>query len=259
MNLSRTNPHPRDTIIKKIKAGMYESNGAKLISVTTILSNIFPKFNADKIIEGIMSDKDKWNEDHKYWGMTPFQIKKMWADNGHMCSVAGTLLHDVIEKFLDQPGKTHEAILYSFAYQMNTDPAFEEFANFVVDTPKLLPYRLEWMVCDEDIGIAGTIDAVYMNDDGSVDLYDWKRKKEISKNNFGKYVKDNEGLCCVFNGIPDSDYEKCKLQLNFYRCILQGKYGLKVKNMYLVRFYPDELYELIDVEVSIEVEQWFKR
>ena len=258
MNLSQTNPHPRDALITKIRAGLYEHNNRKLVCVTTILKDIFPKFNADEVIKGIMTDEDKWNEDNKYWGMTPSQIKKMWKANGLVASADGTSLHDVIEKFLDKPGKTHADMLPSFATQTNVDPAFEEFSNFILDTPTVRPYRLEWKVGDEDAGIGGTIDAVYINDDGSVDIYDWKRKREISGRNFGKYAKC-DGILSAFDGVPDSEYEKCKLQLNFYRCILQRKYGLKVKNMYLIRFYPEELYEPYQVGVSPEVELWFTK
>ena len=40
------------------------------------------------------------------------------------------------------------------------------------------PYRTEWMVYDEDLRFAGSIDMIFKNKDGTLEIYDWKRTNE---------------------------------------------------------------------------------
>ena len=40
---------------------------------------------------------------------------------------------------------------------------------------KITPYRLEWCIYDEDLKITGSIDAIFKNNNGGYDIYDWKR------------------------------------------------------------------------------------
>ena len=52
------------------------------------------------------------------------------------------------------------------------------FEKFEADIgSKMEPYRTEWMVWDKELKFAGSIDMIYENDDGSLELYDWKRSK----------------------------------------------------------------------------------
>jgi ATP-dependent exoDNAse (exonuclease V) beta subunit len=118
------------------------------------------------------------------------------------------------------------------------------FLNFVRDNPTLIPYRTEWTIYDEDIKIAGSIDMVYENPDGTLSIYDWKRAKNITRiNNFNKFAI-SQAIC----HLPDSNFWHYALQLNTYKVILEQKYEKKVKDLYLVRLHPDaeeKNYELI--------------
>ena len=67
--------------------------------------------------------------------------------------------------------------------------------KFVKDHPQLKPYRTEWMIFDEDLKLAGSIDMVYENPDGTLSIYDWKRSKDISKvNGWNKFAKQSIDL-----------------------------------------------------------------
>ena len=44
------------------------------------------------------------------------------------------------------------------------------------------PYRTEWMVWDDELKFAGSIDMTYVNEDGTIDIYDWKRSVGIKNN-----------------------------------------------------------------------------
>jgi len=58
---------------------------------------------------------------------------------------------------------------------------YKYFLNFIKDHSHLTPYRSEWMIYDEHRKIAGSIDMVFMNEDNTLSIYDWKRCKSIDK------------------------------------------------------------------------------
>jgi ATP-dependent exoDNAse (exonuclease V) beta subunit len=118
------------------------------------------------------------------------------------------------------------------------------FMKFVSDFPQLKPYRTEWTVYHEEFKLAGSIDMVYENPDGSLSIYDWKRSADITKvNGWNKCALTKE-----IDWMPDSNFWHYALQLNAYKMILESKYDKIVKDLYLVRLHPDSSdYELIQV------------
>ena len=130
--------------------------------------------------------------------------------------------------------------------------------NFANDFPELKPYRTEWMVYYEDLKLSGSIDMVYENPDGTLQIYDWKRAKEISYEGYqNKHAKTKS-----IKHLPDSNFWHYSLQLNIYKTILEHKYGKKVTGLYLVRLHPDNHnnnYDRIEVaDLSKEVEILFE-
>jgi ATP-dependent exoDNAse (exonuclease V) beta subunit len=213
----------------------------------------------------MMSGKN-WKEGHKYWGMTAKQIKSQWSNNKDNVSGAGTKLHYDIECFMNNSklpkGYTHKDLLdyYNANIQLfeNTSIEWKYFIQFVKDHPDLKPYRTEWMVYNEDVKLAGSIDMVYENPDGKLSIYDWKRSKEITKvNNYEKY-----GITDCVSHLPDSNFWHYALQLNTYKEMLEQKYGKKVSGLYLVRLHPEaeeQTYELLKVPVlKAEIKDLFK-
>ena len=254
--LQNKNSHPRDDFIKFYNKGhKYEITcdpGVKYTSVTTWNHNHFPKFDADAIIENIFKSKD-WGPNHKYWGLTAEQIKEGWKFNGNSAASAGTNLHERIELFMNSNKFKDNEYTQNELYELyiNNYDRFEDdqvewnyFIQFVKDHPHLKPYRTEWMIFDEDLKIAGSIDMVYENPDGTLSIYDWKRSKNITRiNNFNKFA-----ISPLICHLPDSNFWHYALQLNTYKVILEEKYGKKVKDLYLVRLHPDaeeKNYELI--------------
>jgi hypothetical protein len=109
------------------------------------------------------------------------------------------------------------------------------FGAFVDDHPHLKPYRTEWMIFDEDVRLAGSIDFVTENPDGTLTIYDWKRCKEIKKtNSFGEFAITD----CIAH-LPDTNYWHYALQLNTYKTILERKYAKKVTGLFLVGLHPN--------------------
>ena len=148
---------------------------SKYTSVTTFNHSQFPHFDADEVIRNMMRGKN-WNPANKYWGLTSKEIKAQWSKNAESVSGAGTDLHYQIECFMNEdlkPGYTHSDLLknYDKSGLNNNAEEWDFFLQFVKAFPRLKPYRTEWMIYHEDIKIAGSIDMVYENPDGTFCLH----------------------------------------------------------------------------------------
>jgi ATP-dependent exoDNAse (exonuclease V) beta subunit len=123
----------------------------------------------------------------------------------------------------------------------------------------LKAYRTEWIVFDEDVKISGSIDMVFENPDGTCQIYDWKRIKEISyQDSWSNKMAKTESI----KHLPDTNFWHYSLQLNTYREILERKYNKVITDMYLVCMHPEnplKNYERIQVhDLRTEVRQLFK-
>ena len=257
--LENRNSHERDSLIKFYARGhKYEITTdpkSKYTSVTTWNHQQFPKFDADAIIANIFKSKS-WGPDHKYWGQSAEEIKASWKSNGDSVAGAGTNLHERIECFMNDKrfkfNYTHKELheIYDSDNRNKIDEAieWEYFLQFVRDHPDFTPYRTEWMIFDEELKLAGSIDMVYENPDGTLAIYDWKRSKDITQINTWKKFASNP----LISHIPDTNFWHYALQLNTYKAIIERKYGKIVTKLCLVRLHPDikeQTYELLEVPI----------
>lgn len=102
----------------------------------------------------------------------------------------------------------------------------------------LVPYRTEWCVWYEEYQLAGSIDMIFENPDGTLQIYDWKRvNKDLSPGHpnprFPKY-----GIIAGLEDMVDNAFWHYALQLNMYKHILETKYGKKVTALYLLCLHP---------------------
>ena len=270
--LKSRNKNERDDLIKFYAKGhKYEiitDPKTKYTSVTTWNHSHFPKFDQDAIIEKIFKSKG-WGPENKYWGQTAEQIKALWKVNGESSAGAGTKLHEEIEHFMNNDNLdlnsayTHKDLWENYKNDPNRGiipytAEWEYFLQFINDYPDMKPYRTEWMIFDEDLKIAGSIDMVYENPDGTLSIYDWKRSKDISKiNGWDNFAKNP-----LISHLHDTNFWHYALQLNTYKAILERKYGKTVTKLCLVRLHPDnqeETYELLDVPIlTKEMEDLFE-
>ena len=237
--LSKKNVHPRDAHITfeegpHIYTVMGDRGG--YTSVTTWVHKHFSHFNSEKIINKILKSK-KWNDDpsYKYYKMTKEDIQKMWDTNRDLASSAGTNMHRDIEHFYNEINIVNESIEYKY------------FLDFQKEHLHLTPYRTEWMVFYEELKISGSIDMIFENpEDGTLQIFDWKRCSEIVKeNNFNEYSKTD----CISH-LPDTNYWHYSLQLNMYKRILEDKYGKKITDLYLICLHPNNS-SYLKIEVPI--------
>ena len=225
MLLEERNKHSRDSHITFDEGPhIYTIHGdSSFTSVTTWVHNHFEKFDADKIIKNMMSSKN-WHN-NKYYGKTPQEIKALWDSNRDEAANAGTQMHYDIECFYNECYKnTNSSIEFSY---------FMQFQKDIGTTLK--PYRTEWMVYHEKYRLAGSIDMIFENPDGTLQIYDWKRCKEIKKINAWNKYATTAGL----DHLPDTNFWHYALQLNTYKKILEEKYDKSVTDMYLVCLHPN--------------------
>ena len=227
--LANKNFHNRDSCISFKEEGheytvKWEGNldgDKKFTSCTTLVHSLCNIFDNDKVINQIMNSKN-WNENNIYWGMDKNQIKNLWKNNGKASSEAGTKLHFDIECF------------YNELIVENNSKEWLLFLQFNKDHLHLEAFRTEWLIWDEEFKITGSIDMVF-KDGEFFDIYDWKRSKSIDKIPYGNKYLNNK----IVEHLPDSNFWHYSLQLNIYRCILERKYDIKIRNLFLIQLHPN--------------------
>lgn len=249
--LATLNAHIRDSdIVFYEEPHIYTVCGESgYTSVTTLIHKLFPHFDAEKIVNNVLRSKKMADPSYKYYGMTREQILSDWDKNRDEAAKAGTKMHYDIECFFNGIDNKNSSI------------EFEYFMRFHKDFPELKPYRTEWMVYYEEYKLAGSIDMVFENEDGTLQIYDWKRCKSIEHEAYGKKSSIIPGL----THLPDTNFWHYSLQLNMYKTVLEEKYGKKVTGLYLVCLHPDNCYRTYDrIEVPFldnEIQQllsWWK-
>lgn len=220
------------------KGHIYLLDGERqLTPVSSVYSKYFKPF-----------DSKKWAE-RKAEGtpMTAAQLMEQWKCNGMMASFAGTHLHKQIEDYLN--GDEYMAPMCRFTYDgefihedkiIGINKEIEYFHKFV-DEVDFTPFRTEWRVFDEQLGIAGTIDLICSRKDGTFEFYDWKRSKSLI-DECGNVCKTNKFDVRGINGmnhIHDCSYWHYALQQNLYKHIVEKCYGLKISAMHLVVLHPE--------------------
>lgn len=230
--LAKLNPHERDQDITFDEGPHVYTVRGKLgyTSVTTFIHKHFSHFDADTIVSRILSSKKMSDITYKYYGMTRDQILADWETNRDTAAKAGTRMHYDIECYYNQIDTG------------NTSIEFQYFKDFCRDFPNLKPYRTEWCVFHEDYKISGSIDMIFENPDGTIEIYDWKRAKSIEYEAYG----NKKATTPCLRHMPDTNFWHYSLQLNLYKTILEQKYGKKVTGLYLVRLHPDDPYKTYD-------------
>ncbi|MBP9637801.1 MAG: hypothetical protein KBD97_05530, partial [Bacteroidaceae bacterium] len=217
MNCNKLNAHERDSYINfEPNEHIYSIEDQQYTSVTSFINQFFPKF-----------DSEKWaNIKARQLGTTPEALLEEWRIKGEKASQMGTLLHHNIDQHLQ--GLPH-----------GTEDAFPLFLKFKVEHPRMLPYRTEWAVFDEDSKIAGTIDLLESHG-GCYDMYDWKcSTKLIGKNN--KILRESfvhETAFAPIQHLDNTSYYHYALQQSLYRYIVEKNYNIQLRSCNLVVLHP---------------------
>lgn len=192
-------------------------------SVTQFVSLFFPPFDTQGVIDTWYSYWQS-NVNSKYYGMAREEIAQYWKRNSKKASNEGTNLHKAIE-------------MYETKAEMSNLKEFSQYLQFREDFKEFEIISSEWIIYDEELNIAGTIDCIAkMGDDYYI--FDWKRTKEIKE-------VSREDAFFPINHLSNSPYWKYSLQLNLYKYILEKYYEISISGMYLVAIHPlKETYEI---------------
>lgn len=223
--LKKKNSHPRDAnIVFDEGPHIYTINGdSNYMSVTTWNHSHFSHFDPDLVIDKMMQS-NKWPQS-KYFGKTREEIKAEWEETGKNAREDGTRMHHNIECFyngVDIDDNEKNSI------------EFKYFQDFAKEYSHLTPYRTEWMIYDEELKFAGSVDMVFQTPDGKFEIYDWKRSKEIKMFNYFQ-----RGITECVSHLSDCNYNHYSLQLNTYKALLEKNYGIEISGLYLICLHPN--------------------
>ena len=198
----------------------------RLLPVSSLVGYFFENFNALAVAERQWQNK----------GISIEETLEKWDRIGAMASEVGTFVHAQTENYFRDG--TFETI-YPFCYNGKTEEISVEkekqhFLQFISDYA-IKPYRQEWSVYDTKLNVAGTIDLICQEDDGTFIIYDWKRSSKVV-NSFGQPLTEGFNGKMSLNGInlPDTSFYHYCLQQNLYRYMLEAHYGIHVRAMNLV-------------------------
>lgn len=246
MMLSQRNAHPRDSRISFVEeTHAYYVDGAKVgTSVTSLIHDVFPAFDANAMARKIESGACSAVTRAKYADMSCEEIKQKWELDGKAASALGTRLHADIEAYFNDTPVLNDSREWLF------------FKQFVAEHGHAYtPYRTEWVVFDEDLDLAGSIDFVARSADTSDEfyIYDWKRCRDIKSTN-----RFESG----FGGLPNCNKSHYSIQLNVYRYLLQKKYDIRVTKLFIVVLHPSnagDRYNLIQIDIMDDLTEALMR
>lgn len=203
----------------------------QLVSVSAIIGHFFERFDALSLA---ISQWERYRKPVE-------ESLDTWDRIGRMASEVGTFLHEQTENYF-QRGRFETECVLNFNNQeerVSIEVEKQQFLRFVNDY-QIKPYRQEWPVFDSDLYIAGTIDLICRNDDGTFTIYDWKRSAKVV-NGVGNPIIEGYRGKKSHNGLdlPDTPYFHYCVQQNLYRHMLQRYYGINVRSMNLVVLHPD--------------------
>lgn len=193
------------------------TSNTRLPSVTQTIKQYFQEFNQNCVI----------NQMIRRGSISPRDVQKT-INEWSVANTQGKMLHSAIENYLLGDVTAYHPDMHKFI----------QFWNSRGFTDKGYHVYPELRVYDMDIMISGTIDCLLTNDNGQFIIIDWKRCKNIHKTSTynGK---------APFNNLPDCNFSRYSLQLNFYRNIIANKYKINgitpsCVGMFLVIFPPDQ-------------------
>lgn len=203
----------------------------QLLPVSSLIAYFFEPFNAEAAAQR------QWER----YGVPVEESLTKWKRIGCMACEVGTFLHEQTEHYFQQGFFDTD---YTFRFQdkeelISIEKEKQHFLHFVKDY-QIKPYRQEWPVYDLDLNIAGTIDMICKEADGTFTIYDWKRSGKVV-NYQGQPVTEGFNGKMSLNGIhlPDTAFYHYCLQQNLYRYMLETHYGIRVRGMNLVVLCPD--------------------
>ena len=206
--------------------------------MTRLYKKFFPKFDAVGISESL-ARKELGDADYSCILAKAKLIRQDWLDKAKL----GTIIHDYAEhclvsrEILDMNldlYKTHpdylERLEKIYPLYFSTVQDFLKSNSFIF-TNFLYAELVVW---DAEFSVAGQVDFITWNPDGSIDLWDWKTSSEITSEhmNYGKFGFG------FLSGVPDTNFYHYSLQLSGYAYIIEKNIGIRVNSLKIIHITP---------------------
>lgn len=209
------------------KSHQYFLNKRQLTSVTTWIHKFQEDFNSD------------------YWslrkaeelGISQAEMLAEWEAINLKSQVKGTSIHNYIENLFNN--KIYDFPTTSALPKNIHEEVYEEFVkirnyvdNFYADTKgKLIPIKNEYVMFDEELGIAGMTDMLFWNVKyRQFQIWDWKTNKQLRTENSFQKLKG------PLSHLDDCEMNIYSLQLHTYRYILKRQLNIDLGDCYIVWF-----------------------
>lgn len=192
----------------------------------------------EKKLKGVTSwiaqYKNKFDSD--YWaqkaadkeGVSKEVILQRWKEKSDTSIVNGHAVHTVFEDFISLG-----AVQTSEQFPKTLIAA--KFIREYFQTGRLIPIACEYIIYDEEQGLASMIDCVVKNRIDEYFIIDWKTNETISRDPYGKY------MLRPFNLLPDCAYYHYSLQVAKYKQICKD---FPIKECFIVHIGKND-YEII--------------
>jgi len=218
----------------------YRMNGQELTSVTKFLGQFKKPFDRMGIAQKV-ADRE---------GRSVSDVLAEWDTKSKNALDLGTRVHEHIRKVLS--GEKIETD--PFLSLNETCPEIEAFDKLYSNLTAKTTY-VEWVIGDAELGIAGTVDALFhrreIDEDHHIDeyhIFDWKTGKFDMFNNF-------ENLLPPFNEFDASQLNIYSLQLSLYRFIIERNTPYKMGDSYIAHLASNGEYHL---HKAVDMRDYFR-
>jgi hypothetical protein len=214
----KTAKHPSGLIMtfNDEKHRYVDESGQVYNSVTKVIHELFPKFEAEKIA-GFVARKR---------GCLREEVLAEWETKRKASSDFGSKIHSYAESLLTGEKFKNE-------YERNIDSYHEKEKSYMKQVEKIVPNLLksydligsEHIIFSPENRLSGTVDILMRNKrTGQLAIFDWKTNEEIRNQN--KHKATQSGMYGLSH-ILDANFNHYALQLNTYRMILikEGYYS----------------------------------
>jgi len=208
-------------------------------------------------------DSDYWAEvKAKEEGISTEEMLARWESKSLVSKVLGTSLHATIEllfnnkifcideKKIKEQCENEEEYNKILDNYKNMVPIVSQY--YADAFKKILPIRLEMVLGDEELDIAGCLDGLFWNKKTKrLEIFDYKSNEKFTiENRFQK-------LKYPFNKLQQTSLNKYSIQLSIYKYFLRKHTGLDIGDCWLVHFDRTTMkytfYKCLDLTKEVEL------
>ena len=193
----------------------YIVSGKQMTPVSNIVETFIEEFDEDLWAGRIAQKEDRTKE----------AVIAEWRAINKASLERGTDVHNYAEAYAEHLHYGAERPFNDWKYP-EQKAAVRKFYDDLSNS--FFPVGLELRMFDDGLGIAGTTDILFQNNEtGNFVIADWKTNKDLHKNFAGKTMLP------PFQYVLDSPYNHYQVQLSLYQILLEKK-GWKVEERWIV-------------------------